>query len=424
MKKIKEGIKTALIILLTASAVFLAWRGQLFSAFFSDGLPAASIPPDNTELSFSMAAIPAAAAVTGPGGLCCGVKYDRAAIEDLCEEFGVALAETLGSAEEPEFIGEFTWQDRLQGENLFLDYGFALPISALAAWVGVDADWAGSETGSAFLLDNNGSGNVRLSYRSGDGRCFQCTTAASWASLRTQLEEYRPNGAAFAFEFQTLASCDPSMLVLEHLPAVFAAQKTSAGSEPADVCANLFGINLGGPSRYSEADGTLVYPGDSGVLRLWADGSVTFIASEAYPVISQGTAEQIETARAMLEQIHSAYADEEKLRLSSVDSDAEGTLTLTFSYELNGLMIHMASGPAARVVWKDGSLRELSIRPQRYRAGESAVTMLPEIQAAAAAGSVCDGSATRIVLQDTGEEYCSPVWVVTLNGRTQWIQGD
>ena len=34
MKRFKEPLKTLLILLLTASAVFLAWKGSLFAAFF------------------------------------------------------------------------------------------------------------------------------------------------------------------------------------------------------------------------------------------------------------------------------------------------------------------------------------------------------------------------------------------------------
>lgn len=424
MKRFKEPLKTLLILLLTASAVFLAWKGSLFAAFFPERKGGAASPtPEPSELSYTASALPLAAAVTGPGGLCCGLAYDAEAMAELFEGFSAVLSEALGSAEAPASIGRFTWQDRLEEESLYLDYGFPLPITALAAWVGVEAAWAGAETGTAYLLDDNGSGNVRLSYRAGDGRYYECDTAASWTTLRAQLEEYRPNGAAFAFTLPALRECDPCLLVLEQLPPVCRVYASSAGSSAAAVCGELFGINLGGQSRYTEGDGTLVYPGEKGVLRLWTDGGVGYTASEDSHRASS-PADQIEEARRLLETIHAAYAGEEILALRNVEADEAGDLSLEFSYMLGGLRLDLAAGPAARAVWKDGMLSELTIHPRSYRLGEEVSGLLPEKQAAAAAGSLRRGAAPELALPDGGEEKLEPKWIVTVDGRDLWKQED
>ena len=423
MKKFKEPLKTLLILLLICSAVFMAWKGNLFAAFFPVREPPASPAPESPEQSYTAAALPLAAAVTGPGGLSCGVKYDAEAMAELFEGFSAVLSEALGSAEAPEAIGRFTWQDRLQEESLFLDYGFPLPISALAAWVGVEAPWAGSERFSAFLLDNNGEGAVRLSYHAGDGHYFQCDTAASWATLRSQLEGYRPNGASFAFRLPALHDCDSFLLVLEQLPAVYSAHISAAGSEAAGACGELFGINLGGQSRYTEADGTLVYPGENGVLRLYPDGSIGY-TSTGDGRRAASPAEQIEMARKLLETIHAAFAGEESLALRSAEFDEAGDLSLSFCYMLGGLRLDMAAGSAASAVWKGGALSELTIRPCSCRRAEAAGALLPEMQAAAAAGSIRRGAAPELVLPERGEEKAEPVWIVTVDGRNLWTQED
>ena len=423
MKKFKEPLKTLLILLLICSAVFMAWKGNLFAAFFPVREPPASPTPESPEQSYTAAALPLAAAVTGPGGLSCGVKYDAEAMAELFEGFSAVLSEALGSAEAPEAIGRFTWQDRLQEESLFLDYGFPLPISALAAWVGVEAPWAGSERFSAFLLDNNGEGAVRLSYHAGDGHYFQCDTAASWATLRSQLEGYRPNGASFAFRLPALHDCDSFLLVLEQLPAVYSAHISAAGSEAAGACGELFGINLGGQSRYTEADGTLVYPGENGVLRLYPDGSIGY-TSTGDGRRAASPAEQIEMARKLLETIHAAFAGEESLALRSAEFDEAGDLSLSFCYMLGGLRLDMAAGSAASAVWKGGALSELTIRPCSCRRAEAAGALLPEMQAAAAAGSIRRGAAPELVLPERGEEKAEPVWIVTVDGRNLWTQED
>ena len=414
MRRFKEPLKTLLIVLLTASAVFLAWKGSLFSAFFPERASAAAPTPEAPEQSYAVAALPVAAAVRGPSGLCFGVKYDEEAMDALFDGFSAILSETLGSAEEPMAIGRYTWQDRLLEESLYLDYGFDLPIAALAAWMGVEAPWAGEMSARSFLLDQDEGGSVRLSCRCGDGSSFQCATAASWATLRGMLEEYRPNGAAFAFELPALGDCDPFLLVLEQLPALSNVHITAERSAAAAACAELFGFNLGSQSRYYEADGTLVYPGENGVLRLWADGSVGYTASEEGGRSVPAAADRIEEARRLAETVHAAFAGEEKLCLARVEADEAGGLSLSFVYVLDGVRVELAAGPAARAVWRAGKLSELTLQPRSCRKGEAAGVLLPEMQAAAAAGSIRRGAAPELVLPEAGEERIEPTWIVTM----------
>ena len=58
MKRFKEPLKTLLILLLTASAVFLAWKGNLFSAFFPEIKSAVTASPEPDDQSFTAAALP------------------------------------------------------------------------------------------------------------------------------------------------------------------------------------------------------------------------------------------------------------------------------------------------------------------------------------------------------------------------------
>lgn len=422
MKRYKEPIKTALLLLLTVSAVFLAWKSGLPGGLLPERKSAAP-PPEDAELSFTAAALPAAAVVTGPSGLCYGVKYDDEAMRLLCEGFSALLAETLGSAEAPVRISERTWRARLASESLCLDYGFPLPIAALAAWIGVETPWAEERCGTAFLLDGE-EGSVRLSYRAGSGRYYECATAASWTSLRLRLEDYLPNGAAFAFSWDSLRDCEPDMLVLEQLPELRSVQISAAQLPAAQALAERFGINLSSQSRYTEADGTVVYPGEAGVLRLSADGNVSFSA-DAGRLMAGSAAERIEASRRLLEAVHEAYAADESLRFAGAETDAAGHTVLQFAYYVNGMAVELSAADiAAAAVWKDGSFAELSLCPRSYRLAEKASGLLPEKQAAAAAGSLHRGAAAKLILCDGGEEYASPMWIVTADGGNVWTAED
>ena len=83
-----------------------------------------------------------------------------------------------------------------------------------------------------------------------------------------------------------------------------------------------------------------------------------------------------------------------------------------------------ADGPAARAVWREGKLSEAILRPRSCRTGEAAPALLPEMQAAAAAGSIRQGAAPELALPEAGDERMDPIWIVTVDGRKQWTQED
>ena len=107
-----------------------------------------------------------------------------------------------------------------------------------------------------------------------------------------------------------------------------------------------------------------------------------------------------------------------------MEADEAGNLSLEFCYMLGGLRLDLTAGPAARAVWKDGMLSELTIHPRSYRLGEEVSGLLPEKQAAAAAGSLRRGAAPELALPDGGEEKLEPKWIVTVDGRDLWKQED
>ena len=424
MRRFKEPIKTALLVLLTLSVAFLAWRGRLFGGLFPALAPEATPVQEEEVLSCSPASLPSVLVLTGVSGLHCGVKYDAEEMSRLFDLCSPILAEALGSAEQPGPISEKEFRDRLEGAGLYLDFGFSLPVSVLAAWVGVDVLWAEEASGSAFLLDSDPSGSIRLCFADGEGEYLSSITAASRLSLEALLEDTLPNGAAFAFSLPELRNCAPYSLVLDELPELRAVTGSGGLEEAASALAERFGINLSGQSRYTEADGTLVYPGETGVLRLDAGGSVSFSAAEgALQTMADTLPESIELVRRLLETVHETYAAEERLTLIGLASE-DGVLSLTFGYEVGGVPVLLSGGPAAWAEWGPEGLRELTVFPRRYRRSEPVFGLLPEKQAAAAAGSLYPGSGVRLILSDSGKSRLELSWAVTEEGELLWMQED
>ena len=93
-----EWVKSLLILFLTCSALFLAWKTELFQRFLPDNITADPVEPSAMVNSYTAAARPVSAAVTGGTGLVYGVAYDDAAMDELLEVFRPVLEEALGSA--------------------------------------------------------------------------------------------------------------------------------------------------------------------------------------------------------------------------------------------------------------------------------------------------------------------------------------
>ena len=410
-KRFKEPLKSLLIVLLAASAVFLMMQSGVFTMVLREhGQLVQPNAPADSILSYSAAALPTEAAVTGPSGLCYGLKYDSEALQSLYQELSAYLGEAIGSAAAPVRMSEKSWLKLLKGTSLYLDYDCALPVSALAAWLGVESPWEGSLR--TMILSEGEGGSVLLCFRNASGVCWRSETAGSWAGLWERLSTYLPNGASFALGWETLSACDPCMLVLEQLPEMYAISASGAQEAPARRLAEKTGINLSGQSRYSETDGTVVYPGESGVIRLHGDGGLSYSASVGYCLAEAETVPaMVERSRALIEELHDSAAGDERLRFCS-DTLSGGSGTVEFNWYCEGVPILSAAGAAARVGWTDGRLTELYLLPRTYRVTAESVELLPEKQAAAAAGSRRKGSEAGLAFYDSGEERLYPFWQV------------
>ena len=406
-----EPVKTALIVLLSASALLLMYLSGLFDFLMPERGNGSYLLPDEPSLSLTAATLPAEAAITGQSGLCYGLKYDSAALGALYDAVSPYLAEAIGSAEAPKRISEKQWMRLLDGAGLYLDYDCDLPLSLLAAWLGVEAPMCPEFR--ALILSEGEAGSVLLSYLDEKDRGWSCGTAGAWKSLAGQLDAYLPNGASFARRWTALKACDPAMLVLESLPELYTVSVSDGQKAAAEVLAEKTGIHLNSVSRYSEPDGTVVYPGENGVLRLHADGSLSFSASETFRLAEGDTLPAItELSRTLLETLHAAFAGDEGLRCDGCRIGQDGSGEVTFSYVCEGLPVLLNAGSAARLRWTEGRLTELTFLPRCCRVSARRIELLPEKQAAAAAGSRSPGGEAGLALYDGGEALLQPFWRV------------
>ena len=408
-----ERIKSLLILLLTVSAAFLAWRTSLFQRLMPERLSPEPVEPTPGVSSYQAAAEPVSAAVTGVSGLVCGVCYDDDGIKEVLREFRAVLAETLGSASDPVPVEDSAWREALLGPGLFLDYGMPVSLNVLACWMGTTATFAPEQHADRLLFSLRDQEQVDLYYLDGHGNAFFCETLALGSTLYSGINSFLPNGADFAMQNETLRSCDPYALILRDLPGLTAVTATDeGGDDAAQTAADLFGIKLNAAGSFQEQEDT-VYLGEEGRLRLEADGCLRYLAAEGKNLgEAQAEADQIELCRSLLARLAAACGGEGELQYSGTQIE-ESSVTYRFDYRISGIPVKLSSGSAGWAVFRGGRLEELGFRPRTYLYTEIGVDRIPPLQAAAASGSLRAGSAPELIISDPGGEVMlEPVWTL------------
>lgn len=413
LRRWKEPLKTLLIVLLAAAAIPLAAATGLFADLKPEET-AAPLPTHSRaeDLRPQAAAVPLAAVITAAGGLRCGLMADERAVTELYERIHISLSEALGSAEASELISEKRFRKLLEGQSLYLDYGCAPELSVLAAWLGASPEGCETYPVRRLLLCGAEDGTVQLAFLDETGDCRRCRTLADWSTLAALLAGYLPNGAEFAYENDSLPDSFPYQLLLPELPRLRSLRPVDTGAQTAERMAARFLVQLGIENSYTEPDGSRVYLGESGTLRLEAGGAICYYAEagDAGPQ-ADTPAECIELARQTLAALREGLSGEERLSFASASQTEEGLL-IRFRYLVAGLPVLQEAGAPAQVLLRDGALAELRLLPRRYALFGEAEQLLPAKQAAAAAGSLLSGGEAALVYRDGGEQILQPVWEV------------
>lgn len=419
-----ERLKTALIVLLIISAVFFAAKTGIFNSYVSE-LPLIKNLNSQDEgaakpvgaVQYQAAAMPLAIAVTDSSGLRYGIKYDIEGIRELYDSFSTELGEALGSAAQPASVTDFAWRRALMRQSIYYDYGTDIALEVLARWLGTEIKSGNSGSARRLFLTDSGSGETLLYYMDDEGKAFCCETRAVWDSIASELESYLPNGAEFGYEKDDLRDAlkdsDPYSLIINELPVMYTllAQNSPYSEELKKKTSEVLKVSL--YYSYTETDGTVVYVDDSGNIKLSPDGYIMYAASENSEGLAEAEseAEMIQAARDIILKLRSTFAGDEEPYLTLVNRDAD-TFRIYFSYYVEGAEVKLNS-EAASAVFTDGRLTQIRVKARSYALTENEAHILPELTAAAAAGSLKKGAEAKLVWADTGGDklVIRPDWI-------------
>ena len=417
-RRIIEWGKDALIVLLTLSALFLLTmtplaQDSVLPALLRPG-PAGGAPSGGAQPGL---VLPARLAVYRDGERC-GLQYDDEQMEDLFAAFGPLLGEALSGAGEPAQLTERAWRDCLCRPGAYFDFSGAVPLSALARWLGGEAcPLEGSARRVALSAGVNDQ--VTLCWQDArNGGFYSCSTTLSRAlHLDSALEAVSANGAYFAFEDAGLAKLlDPFTLITEGEGTGAQYTVTTPLAATAGMEALLDALSFNSQNHAPGSSGEVYLDGaDRLVVQ---DGStVTYRAAhgEKYPVENRNgvmTADQAaDGARALAERALGPQCGDARLYLLSVEEYGEGW-RVRFGYRLGGSAVYLDDeGWAAEFIVQGGYITDFVLRVHSYAADGSSVLLLPIDKAAILLPDLTQEKLELVIrYRDRGGQTVSPHW--------------
>lgn len=409
--------KDLLIVLLTCSALFLAARTPM-----ATHLRGWMAPPEPTQPAAARSGqlvYPYAMSVRNDKGLY-GVSYDGSAVDRAFERFASFLGEAISSAGTPEEIADPRWRALLDSPGVCWIFQGRPPLAALSDRLGIADELSGF--GQSLVLAWDGR-QMWLAWQDGEAFYRVSTTVSYEGHLAVALDDFSPNGAAFAYtlsEDEAYDALDPYVLVTMAAPqpnvyTALSPDLTVVGEEQNRLLTAL-GFLSSPEASYVTADGLAVTESGDRLL-LTPAGEVSFRAGEEtrYPVRERGTISPLEAARSageLLSQATSAWAGERDYVLTGV-RETESGWEVTFHTRLDGVPVLTAlDGWSARFLLENGRISEFYFTLRTYTVTEE-TTVLPHQRLAAAAMRSLPRGSGRLMLcySDNRSQILTAGWV-------------
>ena len=432
-RKLKELLKSFAIVVLIFNGIFLAYKSEVFNEFlaeadlpgilaiyFKNGEQVGNSGNMNTENGdVDVAAKPVVMAVIGDVGARYGAKCDEAQLDSLYESTVNIVGEALGSARLPESCSEEEWREALTRSGVYWDYQVELPITSLIKWLGMSTLNNNRDYADRFAVVIGEHGGVDVYYANSEGY-RKCGTAAVADSIGGVMQTFLPNGAYFAFESEELGDMvAPYTLILPEISDknIVAAENIAENERVVERTAELLGISLLGGTSYSEKNGTMVYVGVNGIMRIQPDGVLNYSVTDYDYTDTEGEikvddGQLIENAYQLISDIRSNYSGIENVYFSGIEKFADGRVSVNFNYFIDGTEVVPRRGDGASVVYENGRMVSLSIWMHSYSATDEKANLLPELQAAAIAGGLEKNGSLSLVYYDDSNSVVMPAWTV------------
>lgn len=383
MKKYINLLQNLLILLLSASALFLFIRQQTENplATFLLSSQTTTNTGDTAEGSLLSVESVVRIAVSGAYG-----RYGDLHMTSTSDGFaGIRnlLQEALGSAGAPSACTQQDFRSALDSVSLYCDWTTPLPLPLVAGIIGVSS--TAEELAVRRMVLSSDQNSVVL-YLTDDHTYLRCTTKVSAESLLNFISGTQMDAVAFAYELDSPSATPYSLFhtgELRNYPLL----NSSAATQPVDPLLSALGFNPNTNSRYTESNGTEVVRDGERTLRIEPDSTLLYDSGGTYlPELSipfSGETVSVEdavlcAARTLNQLI---LNNDATLYPKAVQATPDGWI-VTFDYQVDGVLLRLSSGePAARVEVTSSGISGFSIRLRRYTVSDENSLLLPLLQA-------------------------------------------
>jgi hypothetical protein len=433
--RLLEFLKDLLILALTCSALYLTWQSpialQLRGVASTAGQETSAAPRQSRE-------------AVSPYGLCArnslglyGVSYDDALVGRAFETLSPFLGEALSTASAPQKITQRQWRSLLEAPGVYCAFQGTPSLSALAACLGDDLSLSdalspsGDSGASTLVLSWDGSA-VWLAWWDGTTYSKAQTSLSYQGAFQTALEDFSPNGAAFAYTLaqtdDAYSSLDPYVLVsmTAPQPQVYTASSPDfvGDQEALEQLLSVLGFQSGVGSAY-ESGGEVALTESGDRLRVNSAGKVTFYAGDEsrYPTSAgkSTTCTAQEAALAAWDLLNRAaepWKGDINYILTGVEPTDQGW-TVTFQAQLDGVPVLTGEeGWCARFTVTGHTISDFTLTLRSYTpTGTAAV--VPSTRLAAAALRSMEGHSGRLTLcySDLSGSTLSVGWIAEDESR-------
>ena len=415
-RKTLEHLKSAVIVILCLTLVFLVWKSGLFKS--SAGAAGTSrVDTQNTESGeiddsgsvSAEAARPMIIVLNSEDGNRHADKYDTASLNRTYERTGRLFAEAMGSAGEPVQIDAEDWHRALCSPGACFIYLSPVKLSVLDGWLGTEITGLWKEMSARSVCIYEEHDGVHFAFADPDtGLMYSCATTLPAEALAEQTANAGESGAAYLFETGRTDVPEQDVLIFngssEH-PFLDASDPLASGETMKDVL-RQFGVDMESGSSYTDSDGTRVFIDNDFTIRIKGTDTLIYRLNEEPDGNAVSAAIAVEMVRDIIQRTAGRYCGDAEIRFLSAGADADGTYSIEFCYTAAGGRIFTgSSGTAVRARVKAGVITDMTVRFRSYTVGAEQASLMPELQTAAAAGG-------RFVLgySDTGAGVIGPEW--------------
>lgn len=383
----KERVKSFILIILVIFTLVLAERILVDEKLWPTGYNFFGISVNSRKTDRT-----ASDNLTTPERIIVNTGYQSSRYEylrssnEFKEIFGIAneILETAFkvSSQKISQVPSENWYSALIGKSVYLSYPTVFSAQNFSGLMGISRSEAPFKSFSDIVIDENGTVFVNdmdtiYSIETSSQQIEEIIESA----LKTDTESHSVINYSFDLNFDKEFGSQKTILspmipiyseaveaevVLSQNPVM---KDGGIDQKTVNEILTVFSINPDSMWRYTEADGTLVFVENTGILKISPEGILTFTASDTgirlpFSASSQ-TYETLSGIATFIDGVNSAISQNAEMSITS-PLNGSGIQTFTFDYNVGGIPVKYSEKSAVSVTAQNGYITEYSQILRRY----------------------------------------------------------